>query len=58
VHASARHILRQRCSQGQRGSAEQEQQSERKKNARALAQRRPRRGGACRPVRWGMPCMM
>jgi len=58
VHASTRHILRQRHAQGQRGSAEQDQESERKKNARALAQRRPRRGCAGLPARFGMPCMM
>jgi hypothetical protein len=58
MRASAWHILRQRCTQGQRGTKKQDQQSERKKNARAAAQRRPRRGGAGRPVRFGMPCIM
>jgi hypothetical protein len=58
MHPGAWHFLRQRRAQRQGGSTKQDQESKRDKNARTRVQRRPRLGGAGRPARFGMPCMM
>ena len=58
MRSGARRFLRQCRPNWQGRGNNQQKQQRRKDQPRMTAQRRPRRGGAGLPARFGTPCMM